>query len=94
MREVALAWSESYPAMEYRHGPISVAGPRTLVWHMGDADPELGEDIRATGATLHVGTLDPLAELILVQRTGLELAGFRGLDPDRPRHLTRSVVLS
>ena len=94
MREVALAWSESYPAMEYRHGPISTAGPRTLVWHMGGPDAELDGDIRATGATLRVGTLDPLAELILVQRTALELAGFRGLDPDNPRHLSRSVVLS
>ena len=94
MREVALAWSESYPAMEYRHGPISIAAPRTLVWHMGGADPELDEDIRATGATLRMGTLDPLAELILVQRTALELARSRGLDPDHPRHLTRSVVLS
>jgi fructoselysine-6-P-deglycase FrlB-like protein len=94
MREVALAWSESYPAMEYRHGPISVAGPRTLVWHMGPPDPELDGDIRATGATLRTGTLDPLAELILVQRTALELARSRGLDPDHPRHLSRSVVLS
>ena len=94
MREVALAWSESYPAMEYRHGPISVAAPRTLVWHMGGDDPELDEDIRATGAALRMGTLDPLAELILVQRTALELARSRGLDPDHPRHLTRSVVLS
>jgi fructoselysine-6-P-deglycase FrlB-like protein len=94
MREVALAWSESYPAMEYRHGPISIATPRTLVWHMGGPDPELDEDIRATGATLRMGTLDPLAELILVQRTALELSRSRGLDPDHPRHLTRSVVLS
>ena len=61
---------------------------------MGGDDPELDEDIRATGATLRMGTLDPLAELILVQRTALELARSRGLDPDHPRHLTRSVVLS
>ena len=26
MREASGAWAESYPAMEYRHGPISVAG--------------------------------------------------------------------
>ena len=94
MREIALAWSEAYPAMEYRHGPISVASPRTLVWHVGAADQDLDGDIRATGALLRTGALDPLAELILVQRTALELARARGLDPDHPRHLTRSVVLS
>ena len=27
MREAAQAHTESYPAMEYRHGPVSVAGP-------------------------------------------------------------------
>ena len=27
MRESAQAWAESYPAMDYRHGPIAVAGP-------------------------------------------------------------------
>ncbi len=34
-REAAQAWSEAYPAKEFRHGPISVAGPRTLVWLLG-----------------------------------------------------------
>ena len=27
LREAASAWTEAYPAMEYRHGPISAAGP-------------------------------------------------------------------
>src|SRR5437899_2774967 len=27
LRETAQFWAESYPAMEYRHGPISTAGP-------------------------------------------------------------------
>jgi glucosamine--fructose-6-phosphate aminotransferase (isomerizing) len=31
IREAAQAWSESYPAMEYRHGPIAVAGDRRHV---------------------------------------------------------------
>ena len=29
LREAAQAWSESYPAMEYRHGPIALAEPGT-----------------------------------------------------------------
>jgi fructoselysine-6-P-deglycase FrlB-like protein len=94
MREAAHAWSESYPAMEYRHGPISLAGPGTLVWHLGPADPDLVGDVEATGASVVCGALDPMAELILVQRTAVTLALARGLDPDHPRNLTRSVVLS
>ncbi len=97
LREAAGAWSESYPAMEYRHGPISVAGPRSAVWPLGGVDAGLLADIGDTGATVvdtGLGTIDPMAELILIQRTAVALAHQRGLDPDRPRHLTRSVVLS
>jgi glucosamine 6-phosphate synthetase-like amidotransferase/phosphosugar isomerase protein len=38
--------------------------------------------------------LDPLAQLVQAQRAAVALAKARGLDPDRPRNLTRSVVLS
>ena len=94
LREAAQAWTESYPAMEFRHGPISVARPGTLVWAIGDVDAGVLEDARATGATVVGGSLDPMAELVLAQRTAVALAKHRGLDPDRPHHLTRSVVLS
>jgi CRISPR-associated protein Cas5a/b/c len=97
MRETSGAWAESYAAMEYRHGPISVAGPRSVVWPLGDVESDLLQDVAATGATvvdIGLGSLDPMAELILVQRTAVALADARGLDPDRPRNLTRSVVLS
>jgi len=93
LREACQAHTESYPAMEYRHGPISVAGPSTLVWILGTPDPKITDDISATGATIRVGELDPMAELVCIHRTAVALAEARGLDPDRPRHLTRSVVL-
>jgi fructoselysine-6-P-deglycase FrlB-like protein len=78
--------------MEYRHGPISVAGERTLVWMLAEADGLAGE-IGATGATVVQAARDPLAELVLVHRAALALAEARRLDPDAPRHLSRSVVL-
>lgn len=93
LREAARAWAESYPAMEYRHGPISVAGPRTLVWPIGDVDPGVLSDVAETNATVVTAGPDPMAELIVIQRAAVELAVHRGLDPDRPRHLARSVVL-
>jgi fructoselysine-6-P-deglycase FrlB-like protein len=92
-REAAGAWTEAYPAMEYRHGPISVAGPGSLVWLLGPAPDGLIADIENTGATVLDGTLDPMAELVQIQRAAVSLAQTRGLDPDQPRHLTRSVVL-
>jgi fructoselysine-6-P-deglycase FrlB-like protein len=92
-RESALAWSESYPALEYRHGPISLADERTLVWFVSEPDEQLVRDIRALGASVVLAGLDPMAELVLVQRTAVALAHERGLDPDHPRNLQRSVVL-
>jgi fructoselysine-6-P-deglycase FrlB-like protein len=92
-REAGQAWAEAYPAMEYRHGPISVAGPGTLVWFVGDADADLVRDVRATGARVVARALDPMAELVALQRGAVALAEAKGLDPDNPQHLTRSVVL-
>jgi fructoselysine-6-P-deglycase FrlB-like protein len=94
MREAALAWTEAYPAMEYRHGPISITTSGTATWMLGDAPEGLAEQVRATGGRWIAGGLDPLAELVRVQRLAVALAAARGLDPDRPRHLTRSVILA
>jgi fructoselysine-6-P-deglycase FrlB-like protein len=93
-REAAGFWAESYPAMEYRHGPIAIAGPGRAVWAIGAVPTGLAEQVAATGAAfVHAPGRDPLAELIRAQRFAVALARHRGLDPDSPRHLTRSVVL-
>ena len=92
-REAAGAWSEAYPALEYRHGPISVAGPGTVVWALTQLPPGLAGEIDETAARLVEPSSDPLVELVRVQRFVTELAIHRGLDPDHPRHLNRSVVL-
>jgi fructoselysine-6-P-deglycase FrlB-like protein len=93
MREACLAWTEAYPAMEYRHGPISVTTRSTATWMLGEAPDGLAEQVGATGASWVAGDLDPLAELVRVQRLAVAVAAARDLDPDRPRHLTRSVIL-
>jgi fructoselysine-6-P-deglycase FrlB-like protein len=93
LRETASAWTEAYPAMEYRHGPISAADRRTLVWAIGPVDPGVLADAVDTGATIVNGGSDPMAELVLIQRMAVGLAEAHGLDPDHPKHLTRSVVL-
>ncbi len=92
-REAAGAWSESYSAMEYRHGPVSATTPRTLVWALGQVDEGVLADAAGAGATVIDHRRDPMAELVLVQRAAVALARSRNLDPDRPPHLNRSVVL-
>jgi fructoselysine-6-P-deglycase FrlB-like protein len=93
-REAASAWTEAYPAMDYRHGPIAIAQPGRGVWIFGEAPEGLIEDITATGATLvHHPDLDPMASLVVAQRVAVAKALALGLNPDQPRSLTRSVIL-
>ncbi|MFN8521066.1 MAG: sugar isomerase [Chloroflexota bacterium] len=95
MREAAQAWTESYAAAEYRHGPISVAQAGRLTWVFGAVPEGLADQVAATGATLvHHASLDPMAALVVAQRTAVAKALARGLDPDQPRNLTRSVILA
>jgi fructoselysine-6-P-deglycase FrlB-like protein len=94
VREASLAWTEAYPAMEYRHGPISITTRGTATWMLGEAPDGLAEQVRHTGGLWVAGDLDPLAELVRAQRLAVAVAAARGLDPDRPRHLTRSVILA
>jgi fructoselysine-6-P-deglycase FrlB-like protein len=92
-REAAGAWTEAYPAMEYRHGPISVSGDGTVVWVFGEAPAGLADDVAGTGATFVDDDLDPLADLIRAQRLAVHLAHENGRDPDHPLSLSFSVIL-
>ena len=94
LRESASMWTESYPAMEYRHGPMAVTAAESVVWLLGPAPAGLTDDIAAAGGVAWSSGEDPLAELVRVHRVALALARARGLDPDHPRNLTRSVILT
>ena len=94
LREAARTWAESYPALEYRHGPISVSDASTVVWALGQVPPSLLADARRTGAMVIAPAGDPLVGLIGAQRLAATLAGRKGLDPDQPRALSRSVILA
>ncbi len=93
-REAAQFWSEAYPAMDYRHGPIAIAEPGRLVWNIGPAPVGLPDEVAATGATFVQHDLDPQAALVVGQRFAVAVANRRGLDADNPRSLTRSVMLA
>lgn len=94
VQETGAAWSEAYPGLEYRHGPLAAATEESVVWLLGVADDLLVRDISRTGATVVAAGRDPQAELVLIQRVAVATAQARGLDPDRPRYLTRSVLLT
>jgi fructoselysine-6-P-deglycase FrlB-like protein len=96
LREAAGCWTEAYPAMEYRHGPIAVAGPGRVVWLLGPSPDGLIDEVAAAGGLAwqpREARDVPLAELVRVHRLAASIARARGLDPDQPRNLTRSVIL-
>ncbi len=92
-RESAGMWAEAYASGEYRHGPISVAGPDTLVWALTPLTDVQTEAIEATGARVRRATMDPLAELVSLQQHAVAWAAAAGRDADVPAHLSRSVVV-
>ena len=94
LREAAGMWTEAYPAMEYRHGPIAVTGEGSVVWLLGPVPDGLADEVTAAGGVAWPSREDPLAELVRVQLVAAAIARARGLDPDRPRNLTRSVILT
>ena len=93
LRESSQSWTESYPMMEYRHGPQSISAPGRYVWAFGPLVPGFADDVAATGATLVASGHDALAELVRVHRLCVVKAARLGLDPDQPRNLTRSIIL-
>jgi fructoselysine-6-P-deglycase FrlB-like protein len=93
LREAVGLWTEAYPAMEYRHGPVAVTGEGSVVWAFGPAPDGLAGEVTAAGGATWFSDEHPLAELVRVHKLAVAAARARGLDPDRPRNLTRSVIL-
>jgi fructoselysine-6-P-deglycase FrlB-like protein len=94
-RESAQFWAEAYPAMDYRHGPMSIAEPGRTTWMLGQAPVGLAKQVIATGANWREsGKLDPLVDLVYAQRIAIAISEGRGLDTDNPRGLSRSIVLN
>jgi fructoselysine-6-P-deglycase FrlB-like protein len=65
-----------------------------VVWLLGHSPAGLPAEVAAAGGLAWQGNRDPMAELVVVQRLAAALGRARGLDPDRPRNLTRSVILA
>lgn len=94
-RESAQFWAEAYPAMDYRHGPISIAQPGRTTWMFGIAPVGLENDVKSAGAFWREsGSLDPMVDLVYAQRVAIAISEGRNLDTDNPRGLSRSIVLN
>lgn len=93
-RESSQFWAEAYPAMDYRHGPMSIAQKGRAVWMFGTAPAGLAKEVEQTGALWVHSNDDPMAHLAYAQRLAVAISQSRGLDTDHPRGLSRSIILN
>jgi len=94
MREASLSWTESYPLLEYRHGPKSITEDHSTVWFLWSETDGIEDEVESFGGTAVIANADPLAELIKCQRLAVQIGLNKGLNPDLPRNLSRSVILT
>ena len=86
--EASGCWAESYPARDYRRGPVGAVGRGSLVWFFGLPPAGLLQEVAGIGALTSVADRDPLADLIRVQRLAVHLAIARNHDPNRHYNLS------
>ena len=84
MREAAQFWTEAYPQLEYRHGPIAIAEPGRAVWVFGTPAPGPCRPTSAPPGRSSSTTARPARR----PDPGAPARGTSrraaGLDPDRP----------
>ena len=109
LTEMSQVAANAWEPFEFRHGPISICEPGVLVIGLVggdglDEERRVLEEAGALGATIWTldpdaigGDMDPIARLPLLlpplQALAIGHAFARGLDPDRPRHLSQVVRL-
>lgn len=94
MREASIAWAEAYPAMDYRHGPKAITDETSAVVFLGERPDGLVEEVEALGALALAFDEDPQLTVVRCQLLAVANALAKGMNPDTPRNLTRSIILS
>ena len=107
LTEMSQVAANAWEPFEFRHGPISVCEPGVLVVGLVggeglEEERRVLAEAQSLGATVWTldpetigGDIDPIARLPLLlpplQALAIGHAFTRGLDPDRPRHLSQVV---
>jgi len=94
MREASIAWAEAYPSMDYRHGPKAITDDTSAVVFLGERPEGLVEEVEALGALALAFDEDPQLTVVRCQLLAVANAVAKGMNPDTPRNLTRSIILS
>ncbi len=100
-KEIGYLHAEAILTGELKHGPLALIGPGAVCLVLGDSDKTaiVVEQIKARGGsalTLNspsLGVLSPIYLATLLLTISFELSLLRGINPDRPRNLAKSVTV-
>jgi len=98
VQEMSLTPAVAYHPLEFRHGPIALVGPGTLVVLLrGEAgrvqETKLADELRKRGAEVLEVEAGLPAATVPLQLLGYHRAIARGIDCDEPATLSRCVKL-
>lgn len=101
VQEMALCKGEAHSTLEYRHGPIALAEPSVavVVYEKNHEERRLAGELKGYGVTvveresLDDGERDGFVQVVFSHVLGLKLAKRKGINPDHPRHLSRTVSI-
>ena len=96
LKEVAYIHAEAMPADEIKHGPIALIDENTISIVIGDPDNKIKNNVKQIESRggkvlrLNRGLWETLVELQLLS---CEVALLRGINPDKPRNLAKTVTV-
>ncbi len=101
LEEMSLTVVEALSTFEYRHGPKSLVedGLNVVIYGDGEEEKKLADELESYGGKvilrkrLSGNFEDSFVQTIFAQFLGLEIAKRKGIDVEKPRHLTKVVKI-
>jgi len=101
LEEMSLTKTEAYSTFEYRHGPKSLVedGVMAVIFESGDPEEEkLKRELEGYGGKVVMRKIlgkpeDTFLQVIFSQILALKVAEGKGINPEKPRNLTKVVRL-
>ncbi|HEY8540947.1 MAG TPA: SIS domain-containing protein [Pseudothermotoga sp.] len=103
LQEMSLSMAEAFSSLEYRHGPKALVTKNTVIILYASKQHEeinLLNEMKELGAltvlrpSLVEDGRDAFLQVIFAQLLGLFIAKYKGLNPDQPKNLSRTVILN
>lgn len=95
-KELALVYAEAFQTTEFKHGPLALTDSSSLAIIIGRSRKELiaaEQFITRGGTVLYIDSENPFNAIYEVQYLAIKTALARGINPDFPRNLAKSITV-